>query len=371
MLICRVYDLCVDPHLVDTLSFEHAHQVAILPPGKPGPLGRVRPRSPSTSGVGARRALLSFAVAGVALGISNVVPLLGPLLVAMIIGVVAANTLGVSRYVVGTAPRLDKLLLRSGIVLLGLRIAVSDVLALGPAGLTVVLATVATTYAVTHIAGRLLGLERELVTLIAAGFSICGAAAIAAVESSIRARTKDVALAVALVTVFGTVMIVAIPALGSLLGLTDEQTAIWAGASIHEVAQVVAAASLIGAGGATILATATTVKLARVVLLAPVQVVSARLCRTEGSPRRGPLVPLFLIGFLVAVAIRSTGVVPQAALDLAAAATTLLLSAAMFGLGTGIVARHLWPVPGRALLLATISTTVAGVVSLALVSVLA
>ncbi len=76
------------------------------------------------------------------------------------------------------------------------------------------LATVVTTYAATQVAGRLLGLERDLVTLIAAGFSICGAAAIAAVESSIRAKPKDVALAVALVTVFGTVMIGAIPALG-------------------------------------------------------------------------------------------------------------------------------------------------------------
>jgi uncharacterized integral membrane protein (TIGR00698 family) len=346
--------------------------VAILPPENPVPATeREREAAPAPlGGVYPRRALLSFAVAGVALAVSTAVPLLGPLLVAMIIGVVAANTPGLSRYVVGTAPRLDKFLLRSGIILLGLKIAASDVLALGPAGLTVILATVTTTYAATHITGRLLGLERDLVTLIAAGFSICGAAAIAAVESSIRARPKDVALAVALVTVFGTAMIGAIPALGHLLGLTDEQTAIWAGASIHEVAQVVAAASLIGAGSATVLATATTVKLARVTLLAPVQVVSSRLCRTEGATRRGPLVPLFLIGFLVAVAIRSTGLLPQGWLDAAAALTTLLLSAAMFGLGTSIVARHLWPVPVQALLLASISTLVAGGVSLALISVL-
>ena len=316
------------------------------------------------------RAVVPFAVAGVALAISTAAPLLGPLLVALVIGVVAANTPGVSRHVVGTAPRLDRFLLRSGIVLLGLKVAVTDILALGAPGIAVVLATVVTTYAATQVVGRLLGLERELVTLVAAGFSICGAAAIAAVESSVRARPKDVALAVALVTVFGTVMIGAIPALGHLLGLTDEQTAIWAGASIHEVAQVLAAASLIGAGGATVLATATTVKLARVSLLAPVQVVSARMCRSEGTTRRGPLVPLFLVGFLLAVALRTTGVLPQGVLDVAGSVTTLLLSAAMFGLGTGIVARHLWPVPVRALLLATIATLVATTVALALVTLL-
>lgn len=317
-----------------------------------------------------RRAVLALGVAGVALAVSSAVPLLGPLLVALGIGVVAANTPGVSRYVVGTAPRLDKLLLRSGIVLLGLKIAITDVLTLGAAGVTVVIATVVTTYVATQVVGRLLGLERDLVTLIAAGFSICGAAAVAAVESSIRARPRDVALAVALVTVFGTIMIGAVPALGHLLGLSDEQTAIWAGASIHEVAQVIAASSLIGAGGATVLATATTVKLARVALLAPVQLVSARVCRSADTTRRGPLVPLFLLGFLLAVAIRSTGAVPQGVLDGAGLLTTLLLSAAMFGLGTGIVARHLWPVPVRALVLATVSTVVAAGVALALVVLL-
>ena len=311
---------------------------------------------------------MAAAVGGASIAISAAAPLLGPLLVALVIGVVAANTPRLGRYVVGTAPRLDRFLLRSGIVLLGLKIAITDILALGVPGIAVVLATVVTTYAATQVVGRLLGLERDLVTLIAAGFSICGAAAIAAVESSVRAKPKDFALAVALVTVFGTIMIGAVPALGGVLGLSDEQTAIWAGASIHEVAQVIAAASLIGAGGATVLATATTVKLARVALLAPVQLVSARICRSEDVTRRGPLVPLFLVGFLAAVAIRSTGVLPQVALDLASSLTTVLLSAAMFGLGTGIVARHLWPVPVRVLVLATISTLVAAGVALGLVT---
>jgi uncharacterized integral membrane protein (TIGR00698 family) len=252
------------------------------------------------------------------------------------------------------------------VVLLGLKIAISDVVALGPAGLAVVLVTVVTTYAVTQVAGRLFGVDRELTTLVAAGFSICGAAAIAAVESSVRARGRDVALAVAMVTVFGTAMIAVVPGLGHLLGLTDRQTAVWAGASIHEVAQVIAAASLIGPAAA---AAAMTVKLARVALLAPVQLVSARICRHDGD-RRGPVVPLFLVGFVVAVAVRSTGVVPASMLSLASAITTLLLSAAMFGLGTGVVARHLWPVPARALGLACVATLTAGGTSLGLVTLL-
>jgi uncharacterized integral membrane protein (TIGR00698 family) len=364
-LITGVYDLGPTWCLVDTLLCEDPGYVAA--PTVEAPVQDPKQQHPWAPY--ARRLVVAAVAAGVALAVSTVVPLLGPLLVALIIGAVLANTPRVGRYVVSQAPRMDKLLLRSGVVLLGLKVAISDVLDLGPAGITVVLATVVVTFGATQLAGRLLGVDRELTTLVAAGFSICGAAAVAAVESSIKAKPKDVALAVAMVTVFGTAMIAVVPTLGHLLGLTHEQNAVWAGASIHEVAQVIAAASLIGAGGATILATATTVKLARVALLAPVQIVSARICSTGGE-RKGPLVPLFLIGFLVAVAVRSTGILPSSVLSLAANLTTLLLSAAMFGLGTGIVARHLWPVPARALALACVSTVVAAGVSLGLVTLL-
>lgn len=312
-----------------------------------------------------RRLLTASVAAAVSLMVTSAIPLLGPLLVALLLGIAAANTPMVARHVVDVSPRLDKFLLRAGVALLGLRVALDDVLALGLPGLTVVLATVIATYVGTQLIGRALGLPRDLTTLVAAGFSICGAAAVAAVESSIGAKTKDVALAIALVTVFGTAMIGLVPGFGHLLGLTDEQTAIWAGASIHEVAQVLAAASLIS-GGAAVLAVATSVKLARVLLLAPVQIVSGRLCRGADG-RSGPLVPLFVVGFLAAVAVRSTGWVPGAALSVAGSLTTFLLSAAMFGLGTTIVARRLWPVPIRVLALACASTGIAAGVSLALV----
>lgn len=328
-----------------------------------------QPRTAPAPGAGrSRRLVVAGAAAAAAVAISTVVPLLGPLLVALLIGVAVANVPG-TRRVVTPSPGTDRLLLRGGIVLLGLKVALADVLDLGLGGLTVVLVTVVATYAVTQVTGRALGLTRELTTLVAAGFSICGAAAVAAVESSIRARPKDVALAVALVTVFGSLMIALVPALGHVLGLSDQQTAVWAGASIHEVAQVIAAASLVSAS-TTVLATAMTVKLARVALLAPAQVVSARVCSQDDGGRSGPLVPVFLLGFLAMVAARSTGLVPDDVVGLAGTLTTWLLAAAMFGLGTTIVARHLWPVPVRALVLATVATGVAAGVSLVLVVVL-
>lgn len=306
--------------------------------------------------------VLTLAVAALAVATSAVVPLLGPLLLALVAGAVVANTPWAGA-LAGHAS-VTKLLLRWGVVLLGLRISGTDLLAVGPEGALVVVATVACTYTATVHLGRRLGLDRDLVTLVAAGFSICGAAAVAAVNDTVRARERHVGLAVALVTLFGSAMIALVPLLGRALGLSERQTAVWAGASIHEVAQVAAAASLVGAGA---LAVAMTVKLGRVLLLAPVYVVASRDGDTPGLRRA---VPWFVLGFALAVAIRSTGLLPALVVDGSQDAATLLLAAGMFGLGLGIRARDLWPVPKEALVLATASTVVAAGVSLTLVALL-
>ncbi|RYJ02159.1 MAG: putative sulfate exporter family transporter, partial [Actinomycetales bacterium] len=159
-----------------------------------------------------RTAALTLAVAAIAVAASAVVPLLGPLLLALAAGAVVANSPLAG--VVADHARVTKLLLRCGVVLLGLRIAGADLVAVGPEGAVVVVATVVCTYVATQRLGRRLGLDRDLVTLIAAGFSICGAAAVAAVNDAVRARERDVGVAVALVTLFGSAMIALVPVLG-------------------------------------------------------------------------------------------------------------------------------------------------------------
>lgn len=310
----------------------------------------------------ALRALVPLSAACVVTGLAWVVPLLSPLLVALLLGAVVANTrLSRARVLQGQAG-ITKQLLRWGVVLLGLRLPVADVLSVGWGAVAVIVATVMVTYTTTQWCGRRLGLPHDLVTLIAAGFSICGAAAIAAVSDAVRARQRDVALAVALVTIFGTIMIGAVPALAAALGLTSTQGAIWAGASIHEVAQVVAAGSLLGGGA---VAVATTVKLGRVALLAPTYAVAARSAGERAG--RVPALPWFVVGFAIAVAVRSLGVLPPGFLDVSNQLTTLLLAAGMFGLGLGLRLADLWPLPVRALVLATFSTLVAAGSSLLLI----
>lgn len=304
-----------------------------------------------------------LAAAALALALSAVVPLLGPLLIALVIGVAVVNSRLGSHPAIADHGAATRLLLRLGVAALGLRLPFADIVSIGPSGLLVIVATVLATFTGTRYIGRRLGLEDGLVLLIATGFSICGAAAIAAVEDTVRARQQHVALAVAMVTIYGSAMIVAVPWLAGVIGLSDGQAAIWAGASIHEVAQVAAAGSLIGTSA---VALAMTVKLGRVALLAPLSVVLART--TSGAKgATAPLVPWFIVAFVGAVAVRTSDLLPQGVLSVTDVLTTLLLAAGMYGLGMGIRARDLWPMPLQVLTLSTISTIIAAGISLALV----
>lgn len=302
-----------------------------------------------------------------ALAVSRIVPLASPLLIALALGVMVVNSPWRTHKLLLGHQLTTRSMLRVGVVLLGLRLPLKDILVLGPRGLLVIALTVAVTFTATCVIGDRLGLDRGLVTLIATGFSICGAAAIAAVEGGIKRRNEDVALAIAMVTIFGSAMIVFLPLASYAMGLTARQQGVWAGASIHEVAQVVAAATTAGAAA---VAVATTVKLGRVALLALAYVAARR--RDDGAAgevpavegKAPPVLPWFVIGFLVSAAIATSDVLPGQVLRGADLATTVLLAAAMFGLGLGMHIRTLLPVPLKVLGLATASTAVAASASL-------
>jgi uncharacterized membrane protein YadS len=157
-------------------------------------------------------------------------------------------------------------------------------------------------------------------------------------EDTAGADEEDVAVGIAMVTLFGTLLMVLLPLLRSPLGLDGLQFGFWSGASIQEVGQVVAAAA---PAGAAVAATAIVVKLTRVLMLAPVVAtvsVARRLRGAEASPgaKRPPLVPLFVLGFVACVALRSTGLVPAHALSLISNVQVAALGAALFGMGAGV-----------------------------------
>ncbi|WP_298458849.1 YeiH family protein [uncultured Cellulomonas sp.] len=306
-----------------------------------------------------------LAVAIACLLAASRVPAVSALLLAIAVGVLARNLHVVPAVLEPGLAWSSRPLLRTGVVLLGLQLAVADVLRLGLGELAVLLVTVAATFAVTVLVGRRMGVRRPVRLLVATGFAICGAAAVAAMAPVADADDEDVATAIALVTLYGSATIVLVPVLAGLLGLADRTAGLWAGLAVHEVAQVVAAA---GAVSGVALAAAVVAKLARVVLLAPlvagVSVAVRRGTAPVAGRRRPPLLPLFVVGFLVAVAVRSTGLLPDRVLTHASVLTTVLLAAAMVGLGAQVDLRRLVRTGGRALGLGAVSTVTALAVSL-------
>ncbi|MBD9699577.1 putative sulfate exporter family transporter [Flavimobilis sp. GY10621] len=319
---------------------------------------------------------LSMVAALVAFGVSRFLPGVSPLIVAIVLGVLSANIVALPATVTPGLNLSSKKLLRAGIVLLGLQVSLADIRNLGAPLLLVVVAVIAGGLLGTVALGRLLRVRSHLTLLVACGFSICGAAAVAGaagVTDPDDEAEEDTITAVALVVIFGTLMIPLVPALAHLLALDTAAAGMWAGGSIHEIAQVVAVGGVLGGAGLT---TAVLVKLTRVLMLAPVMAaLSLRERRRErtggatdqvgGNRRRPPIVPLFVVGFLGMVLVRSVVAVPAGFLDAGQVLQTLLLAAAMFGLGCGVRVTSLVRVGFRPFALAGLSTVLVAVLALA------
>jgi uncharacterized integral membrane protein (TIGR00698 family) len=320
-----------------------------------------------------RTAVPGLALAGIgvtaSLGAHWAVPELPPLVFCVALGILVANALRVPAAAVPGLGVAAGPVLKLGVVLLGLDLVFPDILALGLKALLVVVAVVAVTFVGTTWAGRRLGISDDLSLLVATGFSICGVSAIAAANGVIEADEDEVAFSVALVTLCGTLAIVLLPPLRHPLGLDDEQFGAWVGASVHDVAQVVATSST---AGAVALATAIVVKLTRVMLLAPlVTGIAIRRRRGEalaaehaGAPRP-PLVPPFIVAFVGLVAVASVGIVPDSALDRIDDLRTVLLGMALFALGTRVDIGRLRQIGLRPLALGLASWLLIAVVSYA------
>ncbi|PPF36887.1 putative sulfate exporter family transporter [Rathayibacter sp. AY1A2] len=257
-------------------------------------------------------------------------------------------------------------LMRAGIVLLGLKLSLIDIAALGWGAILVVVGIVLATFGLTWALGRVLRLPGQEPLLLAAGFSICGASAIGAMAGATRAKEQEQATPVALVTLCGTLAIAVLPALQQPLGLSDVQFGHWVGASVHDVGQVVATAQV---AGASALAVAVVVKLTRVVMLAPMVAVAAAVTRRRGGTggTRPAIVPLFVVGFLAAVLLRTLLPLPEGLLAAADTAQTWLLAAALFALGSAVRVRALVTTGWRALLVALVSWAAIAAMGLAAV----
>lgn len=314
---------------------------------------------------------------------------LGALTIAIALGMLLGNTL-YARFAAPTLPGVafaKQRLLRLGIILFGLRLTFQEIGQVGLAGVLIDAAMLTSTFLLAWVAGsRLFGLERNTVVLIGAGSAICGAAAIMAAEPVIKARPEQVAVAIATVVVFGTLAMVLYPFLyqwaqaAGWTAFSAQTYGVYAGATIHEVAQVVVAGAAAGPDAAN---TAVIAKMVRVMMLAPFLVTlawvlsrtvsrqggaaachadaasqahgmsgDASRARATGTARTtapgnaqtaaamrpaivriAGMIPWFAIGFLVVVGIHSTGLVPRQAVSGLLVLDEWLLASAMFALG--------------------------------------
>ncbi|MCR8725297.1 YeiH family protein [Frigidibacter sp. ROC022] len=260
--------------------------------------------------------LLPAAVAGLAILLHQLPALasVSSMMLAILLGIALRNVAPLPAAALTHTGFLVKHALRLGIVLLGIRITLMDISSLGTTTIVIVMTCVFATFGATLLFGRLLRVPRHLTELIAAGTSICGASAVIAINAVRRGPEEDMAYAIATVTLLGSVAMVAYPLLAGLMGLDPTVFGVWTGATVHEVAQVTAAAYQQGDLAGNV---GTVTKLGRVVLLVPVAMgvaLSMRLGHREedGVAGKAPI-PWFVLGFLAVVILNSVVSVPDAA----------------------------------------------------------
>lgn len=241
--------------------------------------------------------------------------------VAIVLGLLLCNMLPLPATLTPGLKWATSTLLRAGIVLVGIRLSVFDVLKLGVAGLPVVLLAVGTGLLFVTWFNRRLGLPPRLGTLIAAGTSICGVTAIVSTAPAIEADEREVAYAVANVVAFGLLGMLTYPYLAHALLTHSETIGLFLGTSVHDTSQVMGAALTYRQvyGDEVVLRTATVTKLTRNLFLAGViPLLSWRHARESGSlpgtPARGARaahwtrhIPGFVVGFLLMAGLRSAG----------------------------------------------------------------
>jgi len=256
----------------------------------------------------------------------------GVLLVVVLLGMALAPL--VARWG-GLTPGLraaQRPVLRWAVAGLGFRLSLGELLRIGRPALVVV--TLATFGALLFSAwlARRLGVREKLGLLLGVGGAICGASAVVAADSVLQGEKEDSTIALGLITLLGTLGIVLYPWLGRALHMSTFRFAVWDGASLHEMAQVVAA----GAGyGKDAVAIATVVKLVRICLLAPVVFGLAWWRRSRGGAGEAKVapVPWFLVVFVVFTALNSSALLPAPWLAAARNGDLWLLAVGMAGVG--------------------------------------
>jgi uncharacterized integral membrane protein (TIGR00698 family) len=237
-------------------------------------------------------------------------------LVAILLGILVRNTLGMpAACSAGVAFTVTKIL-RLGIILVGIKLSIVDVMKLGLMGIPVVIVCIATGLIFISWFGRWMRLPPRLATLIAAGTSICGVTAIVSTAPAIEADEREVAYAVSIIAVFGMIGMLVYPYIARALFSRSEQIGLFLGTAVHDTSQVVGAAIAYKEvfRDERVLQAATVTKLTRNLFLA---IVVPMLSYFHIRGRHGAqpsakiemrnVFPVFVLGFVAMALFRSLG----------------------------------------------------------------
>jgi uncharacterized integral membrane protein (TIGR00698 family) len=304
--------------------------------------------------------ILTAAIAAFSLFIEHIfrTTFLSPLLIAVVVGMGIQNFWGTPTRCRAGIRFSMKRVLRLAVILLGLKLSFTEVLEVGPLGLVIVISSTVSTFYLTCWLGQCLHISPKLTHLIAAGTSICGASAVVATNSVIDSSEEDMTYAIAAITGLGTCAMLLYPWVPVLFQISPQAFGIWCGTSIHEVAQVIAAAFQNGTVSGEF---ATITKLSRVLLLIPIIFCLGweKQYSRSNSNRikywfRVPI-PWFVIFFGFLVIFNSLNLIPETTKSFVLVGNQFLLCMSLAAMGLETSFNHLTKIGFKPIYLAAIS----------------
>ncbi|NIA07861.1 MAG: putative sulfate exporter family transporter [Actinobacteria bacterium] len=282
-------------------------------------------------------ALLALAVAIPSVWLHSLYSPLSAVAVAMLLGLLLRNALRLPSVCDPGIGFVVKKLLRLAIVLLGVRLSFLEVLKIGGGSLLIVVTCITVAIILVRYFSRLIKLPPRLGILIGVGTSICGNSAIVATAPVIEAEDKEVAFAIATITLFGVAAVLVYPVIGHLLNMTDTTFGTWAGTAINDTSQVVTAGFIYSPLAGKV---ATVVKLTRNLFIAPVIVIMGILhSRGQDKGEKSSTIslkkifPLFVLGFVAMAILRTLGLFPDAIITLLRGISNFLIVMCIAGVG--------------------------------------
>lgn len=317
---------------------------------------------------------LIAAIVAVAFQINQFQPAISPLALCVAFGFLIANFASWPTFATQGTALASKKLMRIGVALLGAQVSVISLKAIGIKGvITVILVVSFTIFGILGLS-KLFKMSGELGLLIGVGFGVCGATAVAAIKPQTRATEEETSYAIALISLCGTLSIFVLPFLGHLIGLNDQTFGAWAGAAVHDVGQVIATASV---WSDEAVKSAVVIKLSRVCLLAPIVLILsirhrrylATQGRESGESAKVPLIPFFVIGFIVIAIIHNVFEIPEGFHSATVLVSKVLLGAGLVALGSGVRWKSIRAIGPRPMLMGMIAWVIVAGVALGAVTI--